>query len=71
MASTRYLSDVRFWPKADIHSCTAHVRFRGQSGHLSSRPAIYHVLSHDGSAMGYNARNDEIRDNVTREGGTA
>jgi hypothetical protein len=24
-----------------------------------------------GRAMGYNARNDEIRDNVTREGGTA
>ena len=25
--------DVRFWPKADIPSCTAHVRFRRQSGH--------------------------------------
>jgi hypothetical protein len=25
--------DVRFWPKADILSCTAHVRFRGKSGH--------------------------------------
>jgi hypothetical protein len=25
-------SDVRYWPKADICSCTAHVRFRGQSG---------------------------------------
>jgi hypothetical protein len=24
---------VRFWPKADIPSCTAHVRFQGQSGH--------------------------------------
>jgi len=23
------LCDVRFWPKADIPSCTAHVRFRG------------------------------------------
>jgi hypothetical protein len=21
--------NVRFWPKADIPSCTAHVRFRG------------------------------------------
>jgi len=21
--------DVRYWPKADIPSCTAHVRFRG------------------------------------------
>src|SRR5262245_50309885 len=27
--------DVRFWPKADIPSCTAHVGFRGQSGHVS------------------------------------
>jgi len=25
----RYVIDVRFWPKADISSCTAHVRFRG------------------------------------------
>ena len=24
---------VRSWPKADIRSCTAHVRFWGQSGH--------------------------------------
>jgi hypothetical protein len=24
-----YKSDVRFWPKADIPSCTAHVRFWG------------------------------------------
>jgi hypothetical protein len=24
--------NVRFWPKADILSCTAHVRFRGKSG---------------------------------------
>jgi hypothetical protein len=23
------LGDVRLWPKADIPSCTAHVRFRG------------------------------------------
>jgi hypothetical protein len=23
------LSDVRYWPKADIPVCTAHVRFRG------------------------------------------
>ena len=26
---------VRYWPLADIASCTAHVRFRGQSGHRS------------------------------------
>jgi hypothetical protein len=25
--------NVRLWPKADIPHCTAHVRFRGQSGH--------------------------------------
>jgi hypothetical protein len=24
---------VRYWPKADIVPCTAHVRFRGKSGH--------------------------------------
>jgi hypothetical protein len=24
-------SDVRFWPKADIPSCTAHVRFGGKA----------------------------------------
>jgi hypothetical protein len=27
------LCDVRYWPLADIPSCTARVRFRGQSGH--------------------------------------
>jgi hypothetical protein len=26
-------TDVRYWPKADIPSCTAHVRFWGESGH--------------------------------------
>ena len=25
--------DVRYWHKADIASCIAHVRFRGRSGH--------------------------------------
>jgi hypothetical protein len=25
--------NVRYWPIADIVSCTAHVRFRGQSRH--------------------------------------
>ena len=24
---------VRYWHKADMPSCAAHVRFRGQSGH--------------------------------------
>jgi hypothetical protein len=27
------LCPVRYWPIADIASCTAHVRFRGESGH--------------------------------------
>jgi hypothetical protein len=26
-------TDVRFWPKADMHCRTAHVRFRGKSRH--------------------------------------
>jgi hypothetical protein len=32
-SSGRLHRDVRSWHKADIPSCTAHVRFRGQSGH--------------------------------------
>ena len=32
-SSGRLHGDVRSWHKADIPSCTAHVRFRGQSGH--------------------------------------
>ena len=27
------LADVRYWHKADMPSCTAHVRYWGQSGH--------------------------------------
>jgi len=23
------MNDVRYWPKADMSQCTAHVRFRG------------------------------------------
>jgi hypothetical protein len=30
-------ANVRYWPKADIPSCTAHVRFRGQGGHRLMR----------------------------------
>ena len=26
--------DVRLWPKADMNSCTAHVRFTPKSGHV-------------------------------------
>jgi hypothetical protein len=29
----KYVVDVRYWPKADIPRCTAHVRFWRQSGH--------------------------------------
>ena len=32
-SSGRLHGDVRSWHKADIPSCTAHVRFRGQSAH--------------------------------------
>jgi hypothetical protein len=32
-ASDRVPQNVRFWPLADMRQCTAHVRFRGQSGH--------------------------------------
>jgi hypothetical protein len=32
------IRDVRYWPKADISSCTANVRFRGQSGHSRDFP---------------------------------
>ena len=28
-----YFLDVRYWHLADIPSCTAHVRYWGQSGH--------------------------------------
>ena len=28
-----FIVDVRYWHLADIPSCAAHVRFRGQSGH--------------------------------------
>ena len=32
--SVRARCDVGHWPLADVAPCTAHVRFRGQSGHL-------------------------------------
>ena len=34
-----FLSNVRFWPLADMDSCTAHVRFRDNSGHRQVRSA--------------------------------
>jgi len=33
MPLTAPFSIVRFWPKADMSLCAAHVRFWGQSGH--------------------------------------
>ena len=33
-ASSNDACYVRFWPKADIPVCTAHVRLRGKSGHF-------------------------------------
>jgi hypothetical protein len=35
--------DVRLWPIADIPSCAAHVRFRGQSGHDRLREFAFAV----------------------------
>jgi hypothetical protein len=32
---TSCTAHVRYWPKADISSCNARVRFRGWSGHES------------------------------------
>jgi hypothetical protein len=31
------LQNVRYWPKADMTVCAAHVRFRGQSRHCFLR----------------------------------
>jgi hypothetical protein len=31
LASAHNLTNVRYWPKADIPSCTAHVRFWGKA----------------------------------------
>ena len=36
-------TNVRYWPKADIRSCTAHVRFWGQSGHDRLRMSAFAV----------------------------
>ena len=38
------MRNVRFWPKADIPSCTAHVRFRGESGHDRLRKSAFAVV---------------------------
>ena len=35
--------DVRYWPKADIAYCTAHVRFRGKSRHDRLRESAFAV----------------------------
>jgi hypothetical protein len=40
MASTRWLSDVRYWHKADILVMLSDVRFWGQSGHQPARDFI-------------------------------
>ena len=41
--------NVRLWHKADILSCTAHVRFRGQSGHGRSQ-CKWPLMSQSGGA---------------------
>ena len=35
--------NVRYWPLADIGVCAAHVCFRRQSGHRTSRAAHQHI----------------------------
>jgi hypothetical protein len=35
--------NVRYWPKADMAACSAHVRFRGQSGHDLVRKSAFAV----------------------------
>jgi hypothetical protein len=35
--------NVRYWPLADIASCTAHVRFRGTSRHDHLRMSAFAV----------------------------
>jgi hypothetical protein len=35
--------DVRFWPKADICFCAAHVRFQRYSGHDRLRKSAFAV----------------------------
>src|SRR4029450_3637838 len=37
------MNDVRYWPKADIASCTAHVRFWRESGHDRLRMSAFAV----------------------------
>src|SRR4030095_5251692 len=43
--SSAQVGDVRYWPKADICSCTAHVRFRGSSGHELLRESAFAVAN--------------------------
>jgi len=38
-------ADVRYWPKADIPVCTAHVRFRGEGGHELVRKSAFAVAN--------------------------
>ena len=44
------MSDVRYWHKADMPSCTAHVRFRGKADMLS--PASAHWVCSGGEESG-------------------
>src|SRR5262245_50464063 len=41
--ANKKISNVRFWPIADIASCTAHVRFRMQSGRDRLRMSAFAV----------------------------
>jgi len=41
------MTNVRYWPKADIPSCTAHVRFRGLIRFGSKMPVLLGFLNFD------------------------
>ena len=49
--------NVRFWPKADIPSCTAHVRFRGKAdiafcgANVCFRPIADIPISNEGTIL--------------------
>jgi hypothetical protein len=46
----RLVANVRFWPKADISWCNAHVRFQGQSRHRQSYSVLLRCMS-DGALI--------------------
>jgi hypothetical protein len=49
---TETCGDVRYWPKADMSYCTAHVRFWGHSGHGRLRESAFAVAIGSKADMG-------------------